>query len=43
MLAAGSIRRLVVEASADPITEAAADFSSESGALNQEDKEKKLR
>ena len=34
--AAGSIRREVVEASADLMTEAAADFSRESGALSQE-------
>ena len=31
-----SIRRVVVEVSADPMTEAAADFSRESGALSQE-------
>ena len=38
--AAGSLRRLVVEVSADLMTEAAADFSRVSGALRWENKTK---
>ena len=40
---AGSIRRVVVDVSAGPMTEAAADFSRESGALSQERRRKEAQ
>ena len=42
-VSARSIRRVVMEVSADPTMEAAADFSRESGALSQEDKAKETQ